>query len=215
MASPENLAQRIDAEFAALEEKHRKEQMENLEEYRARQARLKKFGETLEGMRDLWKPRMEVLVKKFGERVKVTPNFQPTNREATFEFQSKLARVRLRFAVSANRDISRIVLTNDLEIVPVLMQFDGHSEIDFPLDAIDRKAIEQWVDDRIVSFVKTFLSLHQNEYYLKEEMVEDPVAKVRFPKFAAGATLTWQGQTFYFVGPETRADFEKQNKIAK
>jgi YHS domain-containing protein len=41
-------------------------------------------------------------------------------------------------------------------------------------------------------------------------MVEDPVAGVRFPKFAAGATLEWQGRTLYFIGEETRREFEKQ-----
>jgi YHS domain-containing protein len=41
-------------------------------------------------------------------------------------------------------------------------------------------------------------------------MVEDPVAHVRFPKFAAGATLERGGKTYYFVGEETCRDFEKQ-----
>ncbi len=45
-------------------------------------------------------------------------------------------------------------------------------------------------------------------------MVEDPVAHVRFPKFAAGATLDWQGQKFYFISEETRREFADLNKIA-
>ena len=61
-----------------------------------------------------------------------------------------------------------------------------------------------------MSFVKTYLTLHENESYLKDEMVEDPLAHVRFPKFAAGATLERGGKTYYFVGEETRRDFEKQ-----
>jgi YHS domain-containing protein len=49
---------------------------------------------------------------------------------------------------------------------------------------------------------------------MKDDMVEDPIANIRFPKYAAGATLEWQGQTYYFVGEETRTEFMKQNKIA-
>lgn len=41
-------------------------------------------------------------------------------------------------------------------------------------------------------------------------MVEDPAAHVRFPKFAAGATLESNGKTTYFIGEETRREFEKQ-----
>jgi YHS domain-containing protein len=44
-------------------------------------------------------------------------------------------------------------------------------------------------------------------------MVEDPVAHVRFPNFAAGATLEWQGQTYYFLGEETRREFARQKGI--
>jgi len=53
-------------------------------------------------------------------------------------------------------------------------------------------------------------SLHENEYYLKEQMVVDPVIGVRFPKFAAGATLEWQGKTYFFVSDESRREFQKQ-----
>jgi YHS domain-containing protein len=55
--------------------------------------------------------------------------------------------------------------------------------------------------------------MDDNEWYLKEQMVEDPVAHVRFPKQAAGATLKWQGKTHYFLGEETRREFANQNKI--
>ena len=62
-------------------------------------------------------------------------------------------------------------------------------------------------------FLLPYLSLHENEDYLKDHMVEDPVAGARFPKFAAGATLEWQGRTLYFIGEETRREFEKQQGI--
>jgi YHS domain-containing protein len=52
----------------------------------------------------------------------------------------------------------------------------------------------------------------ENEIYLADYMVEDPVVHVRFPKYAAGATLEQHGKTFYFVGEETRREFEKQAK---
>ena len=34
------------------------------------------------------------------------------------------------------------------------------------------------------------------------------------PASAAGATLEWQGQKFYFIGEETRREFAEKNKIA-
>jgi hypothetical protein len=49
---------------------------------------------------------------------------------------------------------------------------------------------------------------------MKDEMVEDPTARASFPSFAAGATVDWQGQKFYFIGEDTHREFAVKNKIA-
>jgi YHS domain-containing protein len=210
MPDTSNLVGRIDAEFSAVEEKYKKAQTEHVQAYQERQKKLQRLGQVFDRLAEIWRPRLEVLVKKFGDRVQVSPRVIPSTREATFEFQSKLARIRLRFSATTDRDITKVILRYDLDITPVLQRFDAHSELEFPLDAVDPEAVARWVDDRIVSFVKAYLSLHENEYYLKDEMVEDPVVGVRFPKFAAGATLERGGKTYYFVGEETRREFEQQ-----
>jgi YHS domain-containing protein len=214
MSDLNSLEKRIDSEFSALDEKFKKFQREQVQAHQDRQQRLNKLDKVFDQLREVWKPRLEVLVKKFGDKVKTTPRLTPSTREATFEFKSKLAVVRLKFSATTDRDVSKIILSSDLDIVPVLMRFDAHSEMECPLQAVDPAAVARWVDDRIVSFVKTYLSLHENDYYLKDEMVEDPVIGVRFPKFAAGATLESKGQTYYFVGEETRREFEKKQGTA-
>jgi YHS domain-containing protein len=107
-----------------------------------------------------------------------------------------------------------VILAYDLSIIPVLMQFNPHAEVDFPVNAVDKEAVAKWIDDRIVEFIRTYFTMGENDIYLKDHMVEDPVAHVRFPKIAAATTLDWQGQKFYFIGEETRQQFAKQNGIA-
>ncbi|MFO0845926.1 MAG: hypothetical protein U0797_26685 [Gemmataceae bacterium] len=200
-----DLASRIDAEFTAFGDKRQKAREEQVKAYEERKQRLEKLGKVFAQLQEVWRPRLELLKKKFGDRVDVTPNILPSTREATFEFQSKLARVRLTFTAGTDRDVSQLVLTSDLSIVPALMQFDSHSERAFPLDAVDPQAVASWVDDRVVSFVKTYMSLHEQDQYLKDEMVEDPVAGVRFPRLPPAAARIGRGQTYYFVGEETPA----------
>jgi YHS domain-containing protein len=202
------LLNRIDAEFSALDAKIKAAQGETQQEHRDRKTRIATIEKELETLPEVWKPRLEALVKRFGDRAKVAPRIDPSNRAVTMDFQSELARIKLRLSAATDQDVRNLILNYDLEILPTLMQFDSHQQAQWPLDAIDRKAIGQWVDDRIVSFVKTYLSLHENEYYLKEHMVQDPVAGVRFPKFAAAATGQWGGKTYYFIGDETRREFE-------
>jgi hypothetical protein len=210
MSDISGLASRIDAEFSAVEEKAKKFQAENVEQHKQRQNRVEQLGKVFDQLREVWKPRLELLVQKFGDRVKATPRIVPSTREAVFEFQSRLAAVRLKFSASTDRDVRKVVLNYDLQIIPVLMRFKAHDELEFSLDAVDPQAVARWMDDRIVDFVQTYFAMGENEIYLKDEMVEDPVAHVTFPRMAAATTLEWQGRKFYFIGEETRREFEKQ-----
>ncbi len=213
MADSNTLAGRIDAEFAAVQEKVRTFHTEQAEESQQRQKRLEQLGQVFDQLRDVWGPRLELLVKKFGDRVQATPRIVPSTREVTLKFESRLARVSLRLSASTDREVRKVILGYDLEIIPVLMRYKPHAEVEFPLDAVDREVAAKWFDDRIVEFIQTYLSMGENEIYLKEYMVEDPVAHVRFPSMAAGATLEWQGKKLYFISEETRREFEKQQGI--
>ncbi|HTI51436.1 MAG TPA: hypothetical protein VL475_10810 [Planctomycetaceae bacterium] len=214
MADINSLLQRIDAEFAAGRQKIRDFQAEQLEAYEGRERRLALFEQTCEKLREVWRPRLEALAQKFGEQVNVTPQIHRDRREATFEFESNLAQIVLRFTVSTDQEVRKLVLDYRLEILPILMKFEPHKQAEFPLEAVDVDAVGRWFDDRLVDFVRTYLSLHQNEYYLKDHMVSDPIAGVRFPKFAAASTLEWQGQKYYFIGEKTRSEFQKKHGIA-
>jgi YHS domain-containing protein len=208
MSDVSGLLERIDAEFSALKDKIKKAQGEQLQEHKDRQQRLAAFEKELATLPEVWKPRLEALVQRFGDRAKATPVLESSTRSVSMDFQSELAKIRLRLSAATDQDVRNLILNYDLSILPALMQFDSHQQAEWPLNAVDRKAIGDWVDDRIVSFVKTYLSLHENEYYLKEHMVSDPVAGVRFPKYAAASSLEWGGKTYYFIGDETRREFE-------
>jgi YHS domain-containing protein len=209
------LLERIDAEFSALEGKIKRAQDERLQEHQERQNRLTTFKRELDSLPEVWGPRLDALMERFGDYAKVAPRLESTSRAVTMDFETELARIRLRLSATTDHDVRNLILSYDLEILPALMQFDSHQQGQWPIHAIDREAIGAWVDDRIVSFVKTYLSLHENEYYLKEHMVLDPVAGVRFPSYAAAATVDVGGKTYYFIGDETRREFEaKQGDVS-
>ena len=210
MADLGNLLERIRDEFAASETKLKEHQTQQVESHHARQERLERLEQVFEELKEVWRPRLEALAQEFGDRVETTPMVTPGRRQATMEFRSPLARICLQFSASSDADVRRLVVSYDLEIIPILMEFERHAEIESSLEQIDPTVIAQWLDDRIVGFVKTYLALHENQYYLKDHMVEDPVAHVRFPDFAAGATRKRAGKTYYFISEDTAAEFETQ-----
>jgi YHS domain-containing protein len=215
MADLSSLGERIDAEFAASTKQVAELQQKWAKQFEEKQQRLEALEKTLDDLKDVLRPRLEALANRFADRVHVVPSIEAGRRQAKFKFKSELANIDLRFSVVADDDVRNLIFQYDLDIIPILMKFDSHSELKLPLEGIDRKALGDWFDDRIISFVKTYLAVHQNNYYLKDHLVEDPIAKVRFPKYAAGATLERNGKTIYFLGEETRRQFEQQQGAAK
>lgn len=207
MADINSLLSRIDAEFTAVDAQIKSFQAEQVHEYEARKQRLAKLETVFHQLREVWRPRLEALATKFGDKVRVTPTFTPSSKSAEFAFRSKLAHITLRFSATTDADVRNVILAYDLDILPILLRYEPHSETTFPLDNVDPEVAAKWIDDRIVDFVKTYLSLHQNNLYLKDMMVEDPVAGVRFPKYAAATTLEADGKTYYFIGEETKNEF--------
>jgi hypothetical protein len=162
MPDTKSLASRIDAEFAAVATRAQKRQAEQRAEQEARQKRFEKLTPLFDELREVWKPRLELLAQKFGDRVQTSPRIVPSTREVNFEFQSTAARVRLRFSATTDRDVRKVIFSYDLDIVPVLLRFEPHSEVEFPLDAVDREALAKWMDDRIVQFVHTYFTLTEH-----------------------------------------------------
>jgi hypothetical protein len=215
MPAVEDLVSRIDKEFAAVEGRIKLNQSQQVDAYKRRQGRLEQFETTLDHLRDVWRPRLEAFADRFGDKVNVTPIAEAERRAATYAFRTELAQIHLTLSATTDEDVQNITLNYDLHILPILMQYEKHAELSMRLDSVDDDSVANWIDDRLVQFVQTYLALHENQYYLKDHMVEDPISHVRFPKFAAGARLDLNGETHYFIAEETRSAFEGQLAKAK
>jgi hypothetical protein len=203
-----SLASRISAEFSSAAERDKELLGSQIQEAKQPKKRLEQLGKVFEELREVWKPRLELLVREFGNRVKATLHVVPSMRDVSLYFQSSLAHVKLSFTALTDRDFERLILSYLLEITPAVIHYRPYAQVDFPLDAVDKSAAVKWIDDRIIEFVQTYLSMGEPELCPKDQLVEDPVARIRFPMFAAAATLEREGKKFYFISNDTRHKFE-------
>jgi hypothetical protein len=214
MSDVSNLLSRIDGAFAAIKEKAVAQQQEMLKRHQDRQILMKNFEAVQPKIVAVAKPRLEALAKRAGDRASVTPIITESRRSAQFEFKSAKAFITLTFSCVPDRDIKNVVVEYDLKIVPVLWKFVSHAEFVTPIASPDYDGLAKWLDERILEFVDIYIQIHEYEIYDKAEYVEDPIANVKFPKFAAGATLEHGGQTHYFIDDSSKAAFAKQKGIA-
>ena len=109
---------RIDAEFSALEGKIKRAQGEKQQEHQERQIRLATFKRELDTLPEVWGPRLEALMARFGDQAEVAPRLESTSRAVTMDFESELARIRLRLSATTDQEIRNLVLNYDLETFP-------------------------------------------------------------------------------------------------
>ena len=209
MIEVKQLTERIDGLFAAAKEKAKQREQTALEDLLARQARVREYEKIQAQIVQLTRPRLEALVKRAGDRVKVMPSVSETRRAVSFEFRSTKAYIVLSFSIAPDQNVENVVIDYDLKIVPVLWKFDSHAEFTTPIANPNEAGLINWLDDRIVGFVDLFIQIHEGEIYTSAEQVEDPVAHIKFPKFAAGAILEQSDKTYYFINNQTKDEFEK------
>ena len=65
MAAASSLVDRIDAEFAAANQRATDLKSQKVSEFEGRKQRLEKFEQLLEQLRGIWRPRLEALAQKY------------------------------------------------------------------------------------------------------------------------------------------------------
>ena len=207
------LINRVDQEIAAELGRQKSGWAELQSENRERGLRLERYETEAKHIIELVKPRLDAFLERFKAVVKVEPVVREHTHAVNLTFAATVAKVTLRFEAFPDEDVNHIRLECTQEIIPVVVRYDKQSVLEFPLDGVKDDALVQWFDDRIVAFVKAYVALVRQDEALREQIkdqfVEDPVAKIRFPKYLASSTLERNGQTYYFVDEHTRREFEK------
>lgn len=213
MSNGTSLAERMKAEFDVRAQRQKADEAQRAKDANEQERRLEQFGRVCEELKPVWRSRLEEFAKQFGDKVRVTPAVSPSRRDAVVVFLTDLATVTLRLSVSTSADVSKLVLDYELLIIPVFFDYEKHARLEMPLNQIDPNAVGKWIDDQLISCVRAYLSLRDNEHYVKRAMVEDPITKERFLREDAAETLVHEGKTLYFNSADSLARYKHKLQI--
>lgn len=160
MANTPTLAERIEAELIAARQRSTALQNQTVDYEPGRWQRQEIVDKRLTEIRSLWRDRLAELSKWFGDEMKLQAQVASGRRQATFAARSSQAEIELRFSVFTDDDVHNVIFQYDLDISPPPAAYDAHSELSFPHDQIDERKLVDWLYDRIISFVKTYLAIH-------------------------------------------------------
>jgi YHS domain-containing protein len=212
MTNIDQLSKRIEAEFADA-----RRRIEELQRRAAREAesvaeRYEKFERLRHHVTDdILVPRIQAMLQHF-DNAKQSPHRHRFGVDLVIAFGRTTecpANVELKLSLTRDESIEQISLVYELTILPVFTKFEPRGALQFKLDEFDELQLTGWLEDRLVAFVQTYLSLQFVDQYQQDNLVSDPVASIRFPKAFAKATCEYQQQTYYFLSDASKTEFER------
>jgi len=178
-----------------------KTELENQEQYHTAANRV---------IAEIIRPRLEELARYFANATLVAPNSsQETSCFCSFEHSLQFpATVTLSLSLMPCESSSEFTAHYDLAIFPILMEYRRSESLQVPFSGADDKII-QWVDDRLIEFLDTYLKLETHPLYQKDNLVLDPVCGMRIPVIVAPCHTELNGKTVYFCSAHCRDAFLK------
>lgn len=210
-ANESRLAERIEAEIAASRQRIAEFQEKAERRYEEMEERRERFKEVAANLLQRSGRPVDTLAKHF-EHAEVSRSDDRKGRHVVVRFKHTPhfpASVELRFDVTHDEEVRRIIVMYAASILPVFFDYEKSDHISFDLDSVDEEKLREWLEEKIVSFVRTYLRIQFAEEYQKENLVTDPVAQVRFSRIFAKGTSEYRGHTYHFISDETRGEFEE------
>jgi YHS domain-containing protein len=216
MSDLDDFSVKLKAAFDSARERIHEIQEEAGREYEELQKRYEIYDRVVKHLGPtIARPRLEKLAEHF-PGLDGTPAISRHGREVLLSFfktPTALATIKLRLRMSHDAEIRNLVLEYDLEILPVYIDYERSSKLEIPLHEVTDEKVIAWLDERLLAFVKTYLSMEFSDQYQRQNLVVDPVAESQFPKTFAAGNVEYHGNTYYFLSTETMQAFQHQPEL--
>ena len=153
------------------------------------------------------RPRLETVASFF---VNATiQHDEPRNRSSCwFEFCQRFPAVtQLEFAVEHDVGFEKLIIHAQTRMMPVFLRFNEQDKLPLPLNDVDDSQVVDWVEERLLEFLDTYLRIDGGGGALGEESVTDPVCGMRILRSTAAARDFYYGHPYFFCCDECQAKF--------
>lgn len=108
----------------------------------------------------------------------------------------------LRFGLTHDMEVRNVVATYDAEVLPLFVEFERHDEVSVPLESFKLEQLDEWIQQKLLGFIRVYTQLQFTEQYLQDSMVMDPVTHNQFPRIYARHEVEEGGKKYFFLTDE-------------
>jgi YHS domain-containing protein len=187
-------------------------QSANAEAYMAAlKARQQQFSEAAKALiARVVKPRLDAVAELFRSARTITD--EQTGRCWCWFASSDRFPVtaKVEFVLEHDESVEHVFVRYEACLMPVFIRFQPHDKLTTRLDAINPEQIADWVEERVLEFLETYLHHDRGQEDLEEDILTDPVCGMRLRRSDVQGQADYRGHPYYFCSTECREKFERK-----
>lgn len=181
---------------------------DEMEERVHREAAFERLAEHL--VRNILRPRLEVVSRHFeGTALQHVKTLAGVFSTLTLPQMERMpAATTLTMGVTMDPSTLAAALTYRLQIVPVLMEYEGRDDLPVRLEALDTATATDWIERKLEQFVETCLVLERDPRYRSMLRHTDPVCGMAVHNGNGARRAEYRHQVYHFCSTACREKFE-------
>lgn len=111
------------------------------------------------------------------------------------------------FSIDHDVDFDKLIVRTRTRIMPVFVKFNEQDSLLLPLDSVDDTEVADWVEERLLEFLDTYLRIDAEGEENAQSPATDPVCGMRILRSDAVAVGSYCGHPYYFCSEECLSQF--------
>jgi YHS domain-containing protein len=176
-------------------------------DYAERRRRFEELAQHLN--MDVIRPRLETVASYFTNS-SVQEEEQPNRSSCWFGFCQRFpATTQLEFAVEHDVRFEKLIVHTRTRMMPAFVRFCEQDRLPVPLDIVADDQVADWVEERLLEFLDTYLRIDGGGEEFAEEPATDPVCGMQILRSTAAASDSYYGHPYFFCCEECRVKFQQ------
>lgn len=154
------------------------------------------------------KPRLDIVTNLFPNATRSVEQ-RPHSSCCFFEFCDRFpvyTSVELTFEHDVR--LEKLIVHSQISIMPVFVPFTEQDNLTLSLDSVDEAEVADWVEERLLEFLDTYLRIEADTGESAVNLVTDPVCGMRIHRSAAACSDSFYGHPYFFCSSECLARFQ-------
>lgn len=176
-------------------------------DYEARRQRFEELAQHLN--MTIVRPRLET-VASFFVNARLQQEERRNRSSCWFAFCQRFpAAAELEFAIEHDVRFDKLIVHTQTRMMPVFVRFSEQDNLPLSLDQVAEDQVADWVEERLLEFLDTYLRIDGGGEEFADEPATDPICGMRIRRSDAAASDSYYGHPYYFCCVDCHQKFQQ------